>query len=436
MMHARTRFTTGTAGGRRGRRAFSLIEVLMAIFILSIGIISIAALFPAGILQQQRGTDDLIGAIVADNAFSIIRAAVRPDDFGSFADPVVTLSQVPGNVGSDPTHIPFDTSLLSDFPWLRPGMIHDKDDPGNPLNGAIDIFTSRFVRNAQGIGDPVDGSLSYSAEFPGGLDANGTLRLTGIPYNPTLAQFENGLRDVPLERIITQQERFYPQQSSAGTDGTLAFNKPQYTWECMFRRHSGRVQVAIFVYRVVPPPGLEQWVYFSPYRVVTDTYGANVPYLPERLNLVTPPGRADLPSGAQWSALAPFSDEPISPFYVRGVDSGAAWDPDNEFHSWSAAGQWLVTQNNEVLNVVSNSPGEGSDPNRVELRRGPAPLPAIRSNYVFPTGAGAVPSNGFMYDGTVTHLWFIPRKVEFEIDGVDQPFTVTLEPVFATVREL
>ncbi|MCA9296154.1 MAG: hypothetical protein KC983_06540, partial [Phycisphaerales bacterium] len=73
----------------------------MAIFILSIGIISIAALFPAGILQQQRGTDDLIGAIVADNAFSIIQAAVQPDDFGSFADPVVTLSQVPNNVGAD-----------------------------------------------------------------------------------------------------------------------------------------------------------------------------------------------------------------------------------------------------------------------------------------------------------------------------------------------
>ncbi|MCA9296344.1 MAG: hypothetical protein KC983_07495, partial [Phycisphaerales bacterium] len=362
--------------------------------------------------------------------------AVQPDDFGSFADPVVTLSQVPNNVGADATHIPFDTRLLSDFPWLRPGMIHDQGDSFNPINGAIDIFSSRFVRNAQGIGDPVDGSLSYSSEFPGGLDTNGSLRLTGIPYNPARAQRENGTRDVPLERIITQQERFYPQQSSAGAGGTSSFNKPQYTWDCMFRRHSGRVQVAIFVYRIVPPPGLEQWVYFSPWRRTTGPYDANEPFLPERLNLVAPPARADLPMESQWSAVKPFSTEPISPFYVRGIDNGTDWDPDNEFHSWAAAGQWLVTQNNEVLNVVSNSPGEGSDPYQVELRRGPVPLPGISSNYYVPASAGPSPQNGFLYDGTVTHLWYIPRKVEFEIDGVDQPFTVTLEPVFATVREL
>ena len=55
------------------RRAFSLIEVLIAIFILAIGIISISALFPAGIAQQRRTVDDTIGPIVAENALTVLR---------------------------------------------------------------------------------------------------------------------------------------------------------------------------------------------------------------------------------------------------------------------------------------------------------------------------------------------------------------------------
>ena len=57
---------------RRINYGFSLIELLLAIFILGIGIISIAALLPAGIRQQQRAADDLIGPIVANNAMTLI----------------------------------------------------------------------------------------------------------------------------------------------------------------------------------------------------------------------------------------------------------------------------------------------------------------------------------------------------------------------------
>ncbi|MCK4873424.1 MAG: prepilin-type N-terminal cleavage/methylation domain-containing protein [Phycisphaerales bacterium] len=49
------------------RRAFTLIEVLMAVFILSIGLISLAAVFPAGIELQRRGADDL-NSVTAANA--------------------------------------------------------------------------------------------------------------------------------------------------------------------------------------------------------------------------------------------------------------------------------------------------------------------------------------------------------------------------------
>ena len=45
----------------RQRRAFSLIEVLMSIFILGIGVIAIASLLPAGIKQQQNAKNDAYG---------------------------------------------------------------------------------------------------------------------------------------------------------------------------------------------------------------------------------------------------------------------------------------------------------------------------------------------------------------------------------------
>ena len=65
---------------------FSLVEVLLAIFILGIGIISVVSLFPAGIAQQRQSVDDIIGPTVAQNAIATIRTRVRPEDFGILED--------------------------------------------------------------------------------------------------------------------------------------------------------------------------------------------------------------------------------------------------------------------------------------------------------------------------------------------------------------
>ena len=75
-----------TTTRRRASSGFSLVEMLLAIFILGIGVISISALFPAGIVMQRQSTDDLLGPVVAKNALGLLRARLNPTDFGGFQE--------------------------------------------------------------------------------------------------------------------------------------------------------------------------------------------------------------------------------------------------------------------------------------------------------------------------------------------------------------
>ena len=68
------------------RRAFSLIELLLSVFILAIGIISVSALFPAGIAQQQQTADDQLGPVVAEQALGLLRSRVKSEDFGTLEE--------------------------------------------------------------------------------------------------------------------------------------------------------------------------------------------------------------------------------------------------------------------------------------------------------------------------------------------------------------
>jgi prepilin-type N-terminal cleavage/methylation domain-containing protein len=101
------------------RRAFSLIELLLSVFILAIGIISVSALFPAGIAQQQQTADDQLGPVVAEQALGLLRSRVKAEDFGTFEEFGVTnlLAQSIAN-GS----YVFRPSA-GDWSWIRPGVI-------------------------------------------------------------------------------------------------------------------------------------------------------------------------------------------------------------------------------------------------------------------------------------------------------------------------
>ena len=79
-------------------RGFSLIELLLSIFILGIGIISIAAVFPAGIIQQRKTQDDVMGPVVAEAAMAAIRTHLSQADFGTLEEfGIASVKRAPPN---------------------------------------------------------------------------------------------------------------------------------------------------------------------------------------------------------------------------------------------------------------------------------------------------------------------------------------------------
>lgn len=341
-------------------RGFSLIEVLLAVFILGIGVISIAALFPAAIAQQRLSVDDITGPIVAQNALATLRTKLRPADFGTFEE-----------FGAVPPLVTID----GDWPWLRPAFI--LNDPGFS-SGTIDIF------NGTGAASASEAGIS-----------------SGIPFNT--ARYPVG---VPIF-VVTQQERYYPMRSQFSND---PFAKPQYVWDCMFRRFQGKVLVAIFVYRTTIVGGGD-----LPYAVPPQPPPfANVPPLPINRDLI---------GSAPWDTYGLTPGDPSDDALILGTDP---YNTTDQAQSWQEPGQWILDQNNNMHRVLSRFRNDDDLP-VVELVRPVSAMPVLPVYFL--------PVDGF--EDIVTNIWYIPREVKLDTNGDGQgDLSVRLTPVYVTVREL
>ncbi|MDG2201356.1 MAG: prepilin-type N-terminal cleavage/methylation domain-containing protein [Phycisphaerales bacterium] len=400
------------------RRAFSLVELLMAIFILGIGIISIATLFPAGIAQQRKAMDDQVGPLVARNAVSLLRSRIPRDSFGHLE--IDSLNPPPWDV------------TPGDFPWLRPALVVETSSSG-PTLGAIDIFNSHGYYNLSGV--------QTVTEDTGDLWLAPALsRYDGIPY----AGHQNN--SAPPLVIIEQDERQYPKYDDSG-------RAPRYYWDCMFRRAGDKVFAAIFVYRVQPMQGGQ-----PPWAVQADGGRLQIPWM------------LDLENGAndyqpwrvgQGSGFPEDRNEWILP----NADAGDAYSPMSNDDCWQCPGQWLVDQNGQI-NRISIGRTRRDDPTtHVELeypvsplaedsvhipdessmdfgynpehrvpRTGSLILPAgARNDGQFQYSAGmVVPAAGSVVGGpVVSRLWYMPSGVVND-NGDEWGFT----PIYILVEEL
>ena len=455
---------------RTARRGFSLIELLLAIFILGIGIISIAAVFPAGIIQQRRAQDDVLGPVVAEEAMAVIRSRVNPEDFGTFEEFGI---YGPGNfnqVQSTPRGsylYPVDRyTVPGDFPWLKPSMcVAQSDTSVNPNQanpfGDIDIFSARALHQFGSSSPWIDDSASESfqpyfegmgwtdsgsitSEFLRVFGSNGVpvvgdthpinggqdsgAFLYGIPYNRTKYDPVFGLSD-PLA-TINQEERFWP-SGSGYANGQV---RPQYAWECMFRRHQGRIQVAIFVYRVAAANTVGGYV------AVAQPDAENSPPLPVRFDIpIDASGSQDYPEVRPWTPLgaadANGDGEQDGDSYLKAevVGTGPETVTGNEAVSlpayelgWQAPGQWILDVYGRTHRVVQGRRNKLQGP--VRLARPVSEQSQTSSTFnwaVLGEDPSDTANNGIQNE--VRSIWFIPP-----IDDRG----ITLTPVYMTVREL
>lgn len=407
MIHSEqfNRFPKPAGAIRVRRRGFSLAEMLIAIFLLGIGIISIATLFPVGLTQQRRSTDDLIAPTVANNAFSVIQSKVSAQDFGHFFDN-------DGNVLVDPVM----RTIRGDFTWRRPAFYRSDttgDDGQLITQGSIDIFFGTNTGNADDV------------------------TATELPYNT--AKHGN---NAPPRIIITQEERYFPQQSAEliGSGADVPREAPQYVWDCAFRRFQGRIYVAIFVYRVQAPGGET-----TPYQVAPLDSDPDAAPLPVAVDL-DPAGfegwnvdgevnNTNDPSTLEDDRFIPGTNagDPFVPYFDEAVFVPGAqfyYMSTSENQGWQIPGQWLLDQNNNVHRILAGRRQQDEGP--VELTERIPALPDLgvydgSGNLIYDGPYSLATNETRGIDDVVKSIWYIPPT---DNNGW------SLTPVYLTVKEL
>jgi len=304
---------------RASRRAFSMVEILVAILILGLGMLGLAAVFPVVITQQRDAIDTVRGEAAASTAEAIVRSM---DEVIEFPDK-----------------------------WFRPDSDFGKEDMGD------DFFTYEwivvnprpenpykdyFIRPGFGVdGESQDGFWYRDLGPPG----------ESPPTRPTT--FEQ------LNTGLAVADRLIPAPYS-GRD-------PEYVWDIVMRRepNTNRPQVALFVRRVDARIEVPDGVSLSD--VLVGGVGAADPVLPVALDRTTGQRVVDDGQNNNHVYAAPqtldvqvFTDRPDLLVFENADDDAI----DASISQAVRPGQLLIDNTGTVRTVL----GPATDPAALGLR--------------------------------------------------------------------
>ena len=415
-------------------RGFSLIELLMSIMILAIGLISVAALFPAGIVQQQRAKDDIEGPAVAQSALGVIRSKISQEDFGDWTD-FWTSNQVDqlfidGTLNNSPAYYLQE----GDWCWMRPAVADATVLGDDTYDGTVDVFN--WLGYNYGPDATVtdmasdDDFYRYCLSLNLNPQSEGYSQPLGIPYALDLDDPE------PPKALFDAKDRRWPPEDGSG-------RKPKYFWDFMLCRQGESVYVTVYVYRIVGPRGdIENW------RVrpadIDSSRQLAVPLM-QQLNLPWAAGDGVGTNGA-----------------LPGTD--ADFDPVDPTQSWQYPDQWIVDNIGSIHSVergrvrpnqvfedaqgvrfYSQVPRERVSGLLVEESNGDYTMVPQTLSHVLPNssiqsveGSPALWAGGFADPSMpiVDRIWFVPRTIETTdpVSGVLQRWE--LVPVYVQVERL
>jgi len=186
------------------RRAFSLIEVLIAILVLGLGLLGLGAVFPAVITEQRRSFDSISGESVARQVEDMLRGSDELVDLSPLRGPEFgAISGALPDGAARPS--PINAGASFDFLWVMDQLVRIDGGANTPWDGAI----------------------------PGATNLNDLLR--GIWRADSGASEDS--------QILPVSARLHPLPTS-GSD-------PRFVWDVVARRHpTGPTEFAVFVRRI------------------------------------------------------------------------------------------------------------------------------------------------------------------------------------------
>ena len=142
--------TSGRAGPRGrawptgGRKAFSLVEMMIAVGILGVGLIYSAALFATAVKENETSANNAMGTIICKNALAMARVRLRDGDI------VTTFGVIPAaKLGSGDLAYPVNTpSPTRGCIVLGKRMTDDKDEP---INDYLLVFVACHMKAGHGV---------------------------------------------------------------------------------------------------------------------------------------------------------------------------------------------------------------------------------------------------------------------------------------------